>query len=119
MRYYLGLVALLIGAWLIYSAINHRNRVLAARAQAAANGPVAEPDPQLTSMGIAMMPFYLFYGAFASLLLLGGFFLTKLHAYLSVLDLLGLLVLIVGYTAHITVRTYYTRIGLNILKAKA
>jgi hypothetical protein len=65
-------------------------------------------------MGIAMMPFYAMYGAFASLLLIGGYFLSDLKLYLSVVDLLGLLVLVIGYSVFMVMKAAYSKLGLDM-----
>jgi hypothetical protein len=114
MRYYLGAVCLLIGVWLIYLAINHRKKVIAAQERAEAAGKPQELDRNLRNMGIAMMPFYAMYGAFASLLLIGGYFLSDLKLYLSVADLLGLLVLVVGYSVFMVMKAAYSTLGLDM-----
>ncbi|HBG94210.1 MAG TPA: hypothetical protein DDY14_02565 [Chromatiaceae bacterium] len=113
MRYYLGVVCLLLGIWLIYKAIDHRKRVIAARERMQTKGKVLG-DPALGSMGVAMLPFYVLYGAIASLLLIGGFFLSDLSQYLSILDLAGLIVLVIGHSVFITMRTAYPRLGLDL-----
>jgi hypothetical protein len=117
MRYYLGAVCLLIGVWLIYLAINHRKKVIAARERAAASGNAQQIDPALASMGTAMLPFYAMYGAFASLLLVGGYFLSDLKLYISVVDLFGLIVLVVGYSVFMVMKTAYSRLGLDMSEA--
>ena len=114
MRYYLGAVCLILGAFLIYRAINHRKQVLAARERAAAAGKAQNIDPALASMGTAMLPFYALYGAFASLLLIGGYFLSDLKLYLSVVDLFGLIVLVVGYSVLMVMKMAYSRLGLDM-----
>lgn len=117
MRYYLGVVSLLLGAWLIYKAIDHRKRVVAARARAEAEGKEPKVDPGLASMGLAMLPFYPIYGAFASLLLIGGYFLSDLPQYLSIFDLVGLLVFVIGHSFFMVMRTAYSQAGLNMSSA--
>jgi hypothetical protein len=114
MRYYLGVVCLVIGAWLIYAAINHRKAVIAARERAVANGKAQNIDPALASMGTAMLPFYAMYGAFVSLLVIGGYFLSDLKLYLSIVDLAGLVVLVVGYSVFMVMKTAYSRLGLDM-----
>jgi len=114
MRYYLGAVCLLIGAWLIYAAINHRKRVIAARERAAADGNEQQIDPALSAMGTAMMPFYAMYGAFASLLLVGGYFLSDMSQYISIVDLAGLVVLAIAYSVWMVMRSAYSKLGLDL-----
>lgn len=114
MRYYLGVVCLILGSWLIYLAINHRKRVIAARERAEAAGRPQEIQENLKNMGIAMMPFYAMYGAFASLLLVGGYFLSDLKLYLSVVDLLGLIVLVIGYSVFMVMKAAYSKLGLDM-----
>lgn len=114
MRYYLGVVCLILGSWLIYLAINHRKRVIAARERAEAAGQPQEIQQNLKHMGIAMMPFYAMYGAFASLLLIGGYFLSDLKQYLSIVDLLGLLVLVIGYSVFMVMKAAYSKLGLDM-----
>jgi hypothetical protein len=68
-------------------------------------------------MGTAMLPFYAFFGGFASLLLIGGYFLSDLPQYISIVDLAGLIVLVLGYSLNMVMRTAYSRIGLDLSKA--
>jgi hypothetical protein len=117
MRYYVGVVCLLMGSWLIYVAINHRKKVIAARERAEAAGKSQHIDPNLQKMGIAVLPFYAMYGAFASLLLIAGYFLSDLKLYLSVVDLFGLLVLVVGYSVFMVMKTAYSKLGLDLSQA--
>jgi len=113
MTYYIGIVALLLGALYIWRSVKHRQLVISARDRADANGGRRDVDPVWTSMGVSFMPFFLFYGAFASLLLIGGYFLSDLKLYLSLFDLFGLLTLVVAYTSWIVIRTHYNRLGLD------
>lgn len=113
MTYYIGIAALLLGAFFVWRSIDHRKRVISARARAEANGGPREIDPSWSALGISFLPFFLFYGAFASLLLVGGYFLTDMKLYLSILDLVGLLALIVSYTGWLVVRTHYSKLGLD------
>jgi hypothetical protein len=117
MRYYVGVVCLLMGSWLIFLAINHRKKVIAARERAEAAGNLPQMDPNLHKMSVAVLPFYAMYGAFASLLLIGGYFLSDLKQYLSVVDLLGLLVLVVGYSTFMVMKTAYSKLGLDLKQA--
>jgi hypothetical protein len=114
MRYYLGAVCLIIGLWLIYTAINHRKRVISARERAAANGEEQQIDKALSAMGTAMLPFYAMYGAFASLLLIGGYFLSDMSQYISILDLAGLVVLAIAYSVFMVMRAAYSKLGLDM-----
>lgn len=117
MRFYIGAVFLLLGAWLIYKALDHRKRVLAARARAEAQGKASQVDPGLASMGVAMLPFYPLYGAVASLFLIGGYFLSDLSLYLSIFDLFGLIVFVIGHSLFMLMRTAYSSIGLDMSSA--
>jgi len=117
MSYYIGGIALLLGAFYIWLSMRHRRQVISARERVAAAGAeVPELDPVLGSMSISVLPFFVFYGAFASLLLVAGFFLSDLKVYLSVFDLIGLLFLIVAYTGWLVIRTHYTKLGLDFAK---
>lgn len=113
MSYFIGLVALLLGAFYFWRSARHRKLVLSARAQAESNGGPREVDPTWTAMGVSFMPFFLFYGAFASLLLVGGYFLSDLKTYISLFDVFGLLTLIVAYTGWMLIRTHYNKLGLD------
>ncbi len=113
MSYYIGIVALLLGVFYFWRSVQHRRLVISARERAQANGGQREVDPVWTNMGMSFMPFFLFYGAFASLLLIGGYFLSDLKSYLSLFDLFGLLTLIVAYTGWILIRTHYSKLGLD------
>lgn len=116
MSYYIGIVALMLGAFYFWRSARHRKLVMSARERADANGGQGEVDPVWTAMGMSFMPFFLFYGAFASLLLVGGYFLSDLKSYLSLFDLFGLLTLIAAYTGWIVIRTHYNKLGLNLAK---
>jgi hypothetical protein len=111
--YYIGLGALLLGAFYFWRSARHRKLVISARERAEAAGGLREVDPTWTSMGLSFMPFFLFYGAFASLLLIGGYFLSDLKTYISLFDVFGLLTLIVAYTGWILIRTHYNKLGLD------
>lgn len=113
MSYYIGILALMLGAFYFRRGARHRQVVISARERAEANGGLPEIDPVWTSMGVTFMPFVLFYGAFTSLLLIGGYFLTDLKQYLSLFDLFGLLTLTVAYTSWIMIRTHYNKLGLD------
>ncbi|WP_462322526.1 hypothetical protein [Halochromatium sp.] len=113
MSYYIGMVALLLAAFYFWRSTRHRKLVISARERAEANGGQPEVDPVWTAMGVSFMPFFLFYGAFASLLLIGGYFLSDLKTYLTLFDLFGLLMLIVAYTGWILIRTHYNKLGLD------
>lgn len=114
MTFYLGLGACLLGSFLIWRSLRHREQVLAARARAEANGGAREVAPQWQALGVGVLPFYLLYGAFASLLLIGGYFLTDIKDLISPIDLLGLLVLIAGYTLWMVIRIFYSTLGLDM-----
>jgi len=114
MAYYTGGIAFLLGVFLFYWALRHRKQVIAARERAEANGGPHEVDPSWRAMGTGMLPFFALYGGFASLLLIGGFFLTDLGDYLSVVDLVGLLVLIAAYSVWMVIRTHYPKLGLDM-----
>lgn len=114
MSYYIGGIALLLGAFYIWLSARHRRRVISARQRAAAkSGEVPEVDSALSAMSMSFLPFFLFYGAFASLLLVGGYFLSDLKLYLSLFDLVALLFLIVAYTSWLVIRTHYSKLGLS------
>jgi len=116
MAYYTGGIAFLLGVFLFYWSMRHRKQVIAARERAEANGGPREVDPTWHAMGVSMLPFFAIYGAFAALLLIGGYFLTDLHSYLSIVDLVGLLVLIVSYSVWMVIRTHYTKLGLDMAR---
>ena len=113
MSYYIGILALALSAFYFRRGSRHRRLVISARERAEANGGLPEIDPVWTSMGVTFLPFVLLYGAFASLLLIGGYFLTDLKHSLSLLDLFGLLTLTAAYTSWIMIRTHYNKLGLD------
>lgn len=113
MSYYLGVAALLLGVFYIWRSARHRKLVISARERAEANGGQREVDPTWSAMGFSFMPFVLFYGAFASLLLVAGYFLSDLKTYISLFDVFGLLTLIAAYTGWILIRTFYNKLGLD------
>ncbi|MFP4061920.1 MAG: hypothetical protein ACOC26_03985 [Halochromatium sp.] len=114
MSYYIGILALALGAFYFRRGAQHRRRVISARERAEANGGLPEIDPVLTSMGVTFLPLVLLYGGFASLLLIGGYFLTDLKQHLTLFDLFGLLTLTAAYTSWIMIRTYYNKLGLDL-----
>jgi hypothetical protein len=114
MSYYIGGIALLVGAFYIWFSARHRRLVISARERAAAKtGEAPEADPALSAMSMTILPFFVLYGAFASLLLVGGYFLSDLKLYLSLFDLVALLFLIGAYTTWLVIRTHYSKLGLN------
>jgi hypothetical protein len=113
MTYYIGILALLLGAFYVWRSVRHRKLVMSARERAEANGGRPEVDPTWAAMGLSFTPFFLFYAAFASLLLVGGYALSDLKVYLSLFDVFGLLLLIFAYTGWIVIRTHYNKIGLD------
>jgi hypothetical protein len=113
LTYYVGACALLLGAWLIFRAANHRKRMIAVREAAEADGGNQVIDTSWQALGASMLQMYAFYAAFASLLLIGGFFLSDLKDHLSIFDLFGLLVLIVAYSGWMIIRVAYHRLGYN------
>ncbi len=116
MSYYIGIVALLLAVFYVWRSARHRKLVISVRERADTNGGPGEVDPVWTAMGMSFMPFFLFYGAFASLLLVGGYFLSDLKSYLALFDLFGLLTLIVAYTGWMLIRTHYNKLGLDLAK---
>ena len=114
MAYYTGAIAFVLGIFLIFWSLRHRKLVIAARERAEANGGAGEVHPSWSAMGSGMLPFFALYGAFAALLLIGGFFLTDLGTNLSIVDLIGLLVLVIAYSVWMVIRTHYTKLGLDM-----
>ncbi len=110
---YIGILALALSAFYVWRGARHRTLVIGARERAEANGGPRGVDPIWTSMSVTFMPLFLFYGAFTSLLLIGGYFLTDLKYVLSLFDLFGLLALVVTYTGWILIRTHYNKLGLD------
>lgn len=108
MRYIVGLLCFVGGAWLMWSAHARKRRVLAA-------GPLSAPalHPSLQILGDAMPPIIVL-----ALIIIGAkiaiaFAITDAATYLSLFDLAGVLFLLAGYGTSVVVRSRYREVPLR------
>lgn len=114
MKYWVGLIALAAGAWLIFSALQQRRQVLEIRRRTGSTGDeVAEANPSLSVLG-AIMPPIIILG-----LLVAGVQSALAYAVLgagelfSLFDLLGFLFLLAAYGTWLILKTRYRQAEID------
>jgi hypothetical protein len=107
MKYWPGLIMLAVGGYLFYSALHKRNRAVAHRQQAAAEGKTTaiSTHPGLLAIAAIMQPIILFALLVAGAMTIGVFVATDLARDYSVVDLVGFLVLLAGYGTWFMINT--------------
>ncbi|WP_291297245.1 hypothetical protein [Elioraea sp.] len=102
MRNIIGLVFIAAGAWMLFSALARRRRVIAA-------GPDAAPplNPSLQAMADAMPPIILLVLGIVGAKVALAMVMTEAGQYFSLLDLAGFLFLLAGYGTSVVIRTRY------------
>lgn len=102
MRNIVGLVFFAAGAWMLFSALARRRRVIAA-------GPDAAPPlhPSLRMLGDAMPPIILVALGIIGVKVALAILLTEAGQYFSLFDLAGFLFLLAGYGTSLVIRTRY------------
>lgn len=122
MTYWIGFGLFIVGACLLYGGFAHKNKVLAARREAAARGNPEEPEalhPSLAMLGDVMPG--LITGALVFVGLKATFFFLAFggRTMFSVVDLAGFLFVLAAYGTWITLRTKYRDPGLVTAPARA
>lgn len=113
MKYYLGAVCLLIGAWLVYQALAHRRAVIGARERAAAQNREQKIHQHLEGLRLGLAPLYVMGILFMGTVLAAIWFVVDRERVFSVLDILGFLMVLAAYAFWMAVRIQYSPIGLD------
>ncbi|MCG6897180.1 MAG: hypothetical protein LJE61_13120 [Thiocapsa sp.] len=113
MKYYLGAVCVLIGAWLVYQALTHRRTVVAARARAAAENREQHIHQHLQAMRMGLAPLYVLAILFTGVVLAAIWFVVDQERVFSILDIAGFLLVLMAYAFWMSVRIQYSPIGLD------
>lgn len=113
MKYYLGAVCLLMGAWLVYQALAHRRAVIGARERAAAQNREQKIHQHLDGMRLGLAPLYVMGILFTGVVLAAIWFVVDRERVFSVLDILGFLMVLAAYAFWMAVRIQYSPIGLD------
>jgi len=109
MTHLTGLVMFAFGGWLFYAARARRERVLAARREAAARGDPEPPPlhPSLAMIGDIVPGLVKFFLAFTGVKATFFFFALGGGGVFSIVDLAGFLFLLAAYGTWLTIRTSY------------
>ncbi|RAI39515.1 hypothetical protein [Rhodoplanes roseus] len=121
MRYWIGVVCFAGAAWLVAAGLAHKRRVLAARAAAASRG-IMPAEPGLRSVAVfgeIMRPVILFFLAYAAIKTVVLFVVLGGEEVLSYVDLAGVLALLGGYGAWMSLRTTYRMSDLEAAERAA
>ncbi|MTW19059.1 hypothetical protein GJ689_22945 [Rhodoplanes serenus] len=121
MRYWVGIVFFAAGAALFVAAVLHKRRVLAARAAAAARG-IVPGEPGLRSVaafGEIMRPIILAFLVYAAIKTVVLFVMLDGEEVLSYFDVAGVLFMLAGYGAWMSLRTTYRTSDLVAAEAAA
>lgn len=110
MKYYLGAVCIVLGCWLIYKALSHRQSVIRIRARAAAEQQIPQ---HLQAMRLGLAPIYVLSILFSGLILTAVWFVVDQNRVLSILDIAGFLFVLSAYAFWMALRIQYSRIGLE------
>jgi xanthine/uracil/vitamin C permease (AzgA family) len=115
MKYWPGLVMLAIGAWLLYSALRKRTRVISHRRQAVADGRTTtiRTHPGLLAIAAIMQPLVLFALLIFGAMTVAIFVTTDLARDYTVVDLTGFLGLLAGYGTWFMINTTYRDIPVS------
>ncbi|HSO82293.1 hypothetical protein [Thiocapsa sp.] len=113
MKYYLGAVCLLMGAWLVYQALAHRRAVIGARERAAAQNREQTIHQHLEGLRLGLAPLYVMGILFTGMVLAAIWFVVDRERVFSVLDILGFLMVLAAYSFWMSVRIQYSPIGLD------
>jgi hypothetical protein len=110
MRNCTGAALVLIGAWLVWSGLLHRARVVRARPRPAPVGPAEEPAPEtsgLVAFGAILRPLIFFVLGYFAIKVTTAYLLLDRGRYFSPFDLAGLLFLLAAYALWLTLQTNY------------
>jgi hypothetical protein len=113
MKYYLGAVCVLIGAWLVYKALAHRRAVIGARERAAAENREQKIHQHLQGMRLALAPVYVIGVLFTGMVLAAIWFVVDQERVFSVLDIVGFMLVLLAYAFWMSIRIQYSPIGLE------
>lgn len=113
MKYYLGAICLLMGAWLVYQALNHRRAVIGARERAAAQNREQKIRSNLEGIRVALAPIFVMGVLFAGMVLAAVWFVVDRERVFSILDVFGFLTVLLAYAFWMTIRIQYSPIGLG------
>lgn len=122
MRHYIGLAMLVPAAWLVYAGQSHKNRVLKARAEAAARGEPPPPEPALNSLatfGEIARPIILCFVGYIAIKTTFLYLVLDGGEYLSYFDLGGFLAALAAYGFFISMRTKHRAYEYAAQPAKA
>jgi hypothetical protein len=117
MKYWPGLVMIAIAAWLVYSAMAQRARVLALRREAAARGGEGLSDslnPGLAILGDIVPPLILTGLAIIGIKMTIAYAVLDAGRIFSLVDLGGFLLLLAGYGTWLVLKTRYREVGLSM-----
>jgi hypothetical protein len=113
MKYYLGAVCVLVGAWLVYRALAHRRAVIRARERAAAENREQKIHQHLQGMRLALAPVYVIGVLFTGMVLAAIWFVVDQERVFSVLDIVGFMLVLLAYAFWMSIRIQYSPIGLE------
>jgi hypothetical protein len=113
MKYYLGAVCVLMGAWLVYRALTHRRAVIEARERATAENREQKIHDYLQGMRYGLAPIYVMGVLFTGMALAAIWFVVDEARVFSVLDILGFILALLAYAFWMSIRIQYTPIGLQ------
>jgi hypothetical protein len=113
MKYYLGIVCILLGAWLVYKALAHRRAVMSARARAAAENREQKIHQHLEGMRLGLAPIYVLAILFSGIVLAAIWVVVDQERVFSILDIAGFLMVLLAYAFWMSVRIQYSPIGLE------
>ena len=110
MRNWTGAITAVLGAWLFYSALAHRRRVLAARRRDAIFGELGGSRPfdrPLATFGAILRPIIIFGLGYFALKVTLVYFLLGAGRFLSLFDLVGVIFLLAAYGTWLVLQTSY------------
>jgi hypothetical protein len=98
-----------VGAWMLWSALEKRRRVITHRRHAAAEGrtTTVKTHPGLLAIAAIMQPIVMFALLVSGAMIVGVFFATDLARDYTVVDLCGFLALLAGYGTWFMINTTY------------
>lgn len=112
MRHAAGVVLFAFGAWLAWSALAQRRRVIAARrAGTVAREGEAAGNEQLSMMGEIMRPIILFALVYLAAKSVFAYVVLDAHQWVSYFDMAGYLFLLAAYGGWVVVRTKYREVA--------
>lgn len=113
MKYYLGAMFIILGAWLIYQALTHRRAVIRARERASAEHREQHLHQYLEAMRLGLAPIYVLSILIIGFALAAVWLVVDQERVFSILDIGGFLFVLMAYAFWMSVRVQYSRIGLE------